>query len=231
MLTNLLKDRFKLVAHTESRELPIFNLLLSRADGKLGPSLKPTSPECLAEMQARRAGRRREAREAPEVLAGLEVPEALDAVLWVRRRPRLQSAIAVRLDAHRAGLGNASGQPIAQIVQLLSQFTGRPVYDKTGLTGQYDFDLKWAPESGSGVNPFGGPPPGAQGRAAVDPDAPNIYTAVQEQLGLKLENAKVPVDVDRHRSNREPRWIEDDADVADGLGRVLLALPIAAQGR
>ena len=92
------------------------------------------------------------------------------------------------------GLGNASGQPVAQIVQLLAQFTGRPVYDKTGLTGQYDFDLKWAPESGAGFNPFGGPPPGAQG-PAVDPDAPNIYTAVQEQLGLKLDNTRGPVEV------------------------------------
>ena len=92
------------------------------------------------------------------------------------------------------GLGNASGQPIAQIVQLLAQFTGRPVYDKTDLTGSYDFDLKWSPEPGAGAGPFGAPPPGFQPPPA-DPDAPNIYTAVQEQLGLKLENAKGPVDV------------------------------------
>jgi uncharacterized protein (TIGR03435 family) len=91
------------------------------------------------------------------------------------------------------GLANASAQPIAQIVQFLAQFTGRPVYDKTGLTGVYDFDLKWTPEPGAG-GPFGPPPPGAQPPAA-DPDAPNIYTAVQEQLGLKLENAKGPVEV------------------------------------
>lgn len=91
------------------------------------------------------------------------------------------------------GLANASGQPIAQVVQFLAQFTGRPVYDKTGLTGMYDFNLKWAPEPG-GAGPFGPPPPGAP-PVAVDPDAPNIYTAVQEQLGLKLESAKGPVDV------------------------------------
>jgi uncharacterized protein (TIGR03435 family) len=93
------------------------------------------------------------------------------------------------------GIANASGQPIGQIVQFLSQFTGRPVYDKTGLTGLYDFDLKWAMEpGGAGGAPFGPPPPGAP-PLAVDPDAPNLYTAVQEQLGLKLENARGPVEV------------------------------------
>src|SRR3954469_19755738 len=56
MLTNLLKDRFKLASHTETRELPIFNLVVARQDGKLGPNLKPTPPECQVEMQARRGG-------------------------------------------------------------------------------------------------------------------------------------------------------------------------------
>ena len=92
------------------------------------------------------------------------------------------------------GLGGATGQPIAQLVQLLAQFTGRPVYDKTGLTGMYDFNLKWAPESAAAGGPFGPPPPGVT-PLPVDPDAPNIYTAVQEQLGLKLENARGPVEV------------------------------------
>jgi uncharacterized protein (TIGR03435 family) len=92
------------------------------------------------------------------------------------------------------GLANASGQPIAQLVQMLAQFSGRPVVDKTGLTGQYDFDVKWSPDPGQGTGPLGGPPPGAP-IPQVDPDAPNLYTAVQEQLGLKLENARGPVDV------------------------------------
>jgi uncharacterized protein (TIGR03435 family) len=70
----------------------------------------------------------------------------------------------------------------------------RPVVDKTGLSGQYDFDLKWSPDPGQGPGPLGAPPPGAPA-PQVDPDAPNLYTAVQEQLGLKLENARGPVDV------------------------------------
>ena len=96
----------------------------------------------------------------------------------------------------RLGGGNSagSGAALAQIVQLLSQFTGRPVTDKTGLTGFYDFNLKWTPDPGAGAGPFGPPPPGAP-PPVVDPDAPNLYTAVQEQLGLKLDSAKGPVDV------------------------------------
>jgi uncharacterized protein (TIGR03435 family) len=92
------------------------------------------------------------------------------------------------------GLGGGSGQPIAQLVQFLAQFIGRPVYDKTGLTGMYDFNLKWTPDPGGGGSPLGAPPPGAA-PLPVDPDAPTIYTAVQEQLGLKLENTRGPVDV------------------------------------
>ena len=56
MILNLLKDRFKLSVHTETRELPIFNLVLARPDGKLGPNLKPSAPECQADIQARRGG-------------------------------------------------------------------------------------------------------------------------------------------------------------------------------
>jgi len=92
------------------------------------------------------------------------------------------------------GLTSGSGIPIAQIVQILSQFTGRPVVDKSGLTALYDFNLKWTPDPGQGGGPFGPPPPGAPVQAP-DPDAPNLYTAVQEQLGLKLDNQRGPVDV------------------------------------
>jgi len=96
------------------------------------------------------------------------------------------------------GISSGGGMPIAQLVTLLSQQTGRPVFDKTGLTGIYDFTLKYAPDSAQGGGPLGGraggPPPGAP-PLPTDPDAPNIYTAIQEQLGLKLDNQRGPVDV------------------------------------
>jgi uncharacterized protein (TIGR03435 family) len=60
---------------------------------------------------------------------------------------------------------------------------GELVVDKTGLTGGFDFDLDWMPE-----------PHGAQADASID-DRPSIFTALQEQLGLRLERAKVPIQV------------------------------------
>lgn len=87
----------------------------------------------------------------------------------------------------------AGGQAIAQLVQMLSEITGRPVVDKTGLTGLYDYTLRFAPEPGGNAGPFGAPPPGAA--PAPDPDAANVYTAIQEQLGLKLESTRGPVEV------------------------------------
>ena len=58
----------------------------------------------------------------------------------------------------------------------------------------YDFALKFAPETAGTAGPFG-LLPGAPPPTAIDPDAPNLYTAVQEQLGLKLESARGPVEV------------------------------------
>jgi uncharacterized protein (TIGR03435 family) len=188
MVMNLLKDRFKLASHTESREMPVFNLVLARSDGRLGAKLTTTSAECQAQMQARRGGG--PGRPGGPGPGGPDGPGRAGGppppIDFNQPMPCGNTRIG-------PGLANASGQPIAQIVQLLAQFTGRPVFDKTALTGLYDFDLKWAPESGAG-GPLGPPPPGAP-VPAIDPDAPNIYTAVQEQLGLKLENARAPVDV------------------------------------
>ena len=64
----------------------------------------------------------------------------------------------------------------------------RPVVDRTGLSGRYDFDLEFAPDQ----SVFGG----ALGRSASTDDSakPGLFTAIQQQLGLKLEAAKGPVD-------------------------------------
>jgi bla regulator protein blaR1 len=68
---------------------------------------------------------------------------------------------------------------IRLLAEALSRQLGRNVIDKTGLNGEYDFDLRWAPDVGDGDSP---------------PDGPSIFTALQEQLGLKLESSKAPVD-------------------------------------
>ena len=83
------------------------------------------------------------------------------------------------------------GVPIADLVRLLSQQLGRTVVDKTGLTGKYDFKLKWTPDENQG--PPG--PPGADNAPPPDSSGPSIFTAVQEQLGLKLESQKGAVKI------------------------------------
>ena len=66
----------------------------------------------------------------------------------------------------------------------------RSVLDQTGLKGNYNFDLKWTPD----VNPPGPIPGPSSGAETASPDAPgpSIFTAIQEQLGLKLESTKGP---------------------------------------
>jgi uncharacterized protein (TIGR03435 family) len=94
------------------------------------------------------------------------------------------------------GIASFKGVPMALIATILTQSVGRPVLDRTGLTSYYDFDLKWTPQLGSGdVGPFGLPPGTGAQPPVADSDAPNLFTAVQEQLGLKLEAGRGPVEV------------------------------------
>ena len=86
---------------------------------------------------------------------------------------------------------------MAQFVTTLSDWVGRPVIDKTGLTGLYDFTLTFAPE-GRDAGPLG-PTLALLGKQVqappVDPNAPSLAAALQEQLGLRLEGARGPVEV------------------------------------
>jgi uncharacterized protein (TIGR03435 family) len=81
--------------------------------------------------------------------------------------------------------------PLSQLATILSPFVQRVVVDRTGLTGNFDFDLTWTPDQ----LPQGPPPAGAPPLPAIDPNGPSIFTAVQEQLGLKLDSSRGPVDV------------------------------------
>jgi len=92
------------------------------------------------------------------------------------------------------GFGNlkARGSTMAALASTLSTFAGRIVVDRTGLAGGYDVDLNWTPDQIPG--PVGDQPVQVNG-VTVDPNGPSLFTALQEQLGLKLESTKGPVDV------------------------------------
>jgi uncharacterized protein (TIGR03435 family) len=183
MLKSLLADRFKLKTHTETREMPISTLVVARSDGKLGPNLKPSTADCTnarAEQQKR----------AEAILKG--GPGALANAL---PKPGETMTCMMMPMGGAEGFGlRASGQPMTMLVQLLTQATGKIVQDKTGLTGLYDFELRFDPEvlmrmaSQVGVNlpPGVAPPPS---------DSPSLLTALREQLGLKVDSDKGPVDV------------------------------------
>jgi uncharacterized protein (TIGR03435 family) len=96
--------------------------------------------------------------------------------------------------ALRAGRGNmeANAIPFANFVSALSGMIGRTIVDKTGLTGFYDIKLQWSPDSAPAANAAA---PAAPETQPVDSNGPSIFTALQEQLGLKLESAKGPVAV------------------------------------
>jgi uncharacterized protein (TIGR03435 family) len=86
---------------------------------------------------------------------------------------------------------NATGVTMVQFVNALSNILGRVVIDKSGIPGKYDIKLEWTPDEGQpalGPGPAPAPPP-------ADTAGPSIYTAVQEQLGLKLDSQKAPLDV------------------------------------
>jgi bla regulator protein blaR1 len=169
MVRALLADRFKLAVHNDKRELPIYALVLARPDGRPGPKLRPASTDCEA-LRARGRG----AAPPPGPPPG---PPGGPMSCGMRMAP-----------------GNfvAGGMPLTQLATTLSQIVGRVVQDQTGLSGQFDFELSFTPEQMPQ-----GPPPGANAPPLppIDPNGPSLFTALQEQLGLKLESTKGSVDV------------------------------------
>jgi uncharacterized protein (TIGR03435 family) len=90
--------------------------------------------------------------------------------------------------------GPLTGQAVSiqSLAHLLSQQLGRTVLDKTGLTGNYDFTLKWTPDDSQ---PPMGDQQGTENEPRTDSSGPSIFTAIQEQLGLKLESEKGSAEV------------------------------------
>lgn len=133
MLRRFLAERFTLRLHHETRQLPIYELVMAKTGSSFGPELRKSDGNC-----GRDCGSIR--RTGPNTTVGL-------------------------------------GVSTGSLAHTMSDWVRRTVVDKTGIVGPVDFTLVWAPDG------------------TPDSGAPSIFTAVQEQLGLKLEPARGPVDV------------------------------------
>jgi uncharacterized protein (TIGR03435 family) len=161
MLQRLLEDRLQLKFHRETKEMPVYALVVAKtrklhtAEGECGPP--PEGP--------------------PPPLEPGKMPSPCGNFLIFP--------------------GRVSGQKLSveQIADFLSRLTDRIVLDRTNLTGKYDINLDYTPEQqqfqpSTGADPLNAPlfPP-------IDPNGPSLFTALEEQLGLKLESQKGPVDI------------------------------------
>lgn len=136
-LKKLLAERFQLTIHNETRELPVYALVLAKGGVKMKPNMLPDgSPQSMMTNRA-------------------------------------------RFNATRASLDS--------IAQALGSITSRPVHDETGLKGYWDFDMKWTPDAAAAA-------PDAVERPS-EAAGPTLFTALQEQMGLKLESRKGPVEI------------------------------------
>jgi uncharacterized protein (TIGR03435 family) len=168
MLQTLLADRFGLAVHKETKDLPIFELVMARRDGQPGPALRPAAADCAALMAAAQAAAR----------AGGPPPAPAD-----------RRSCGISMSMGRIVFG---GNPLTAFANTLAPLAQRVVVDRTGLAGNWDFEMTFAPELRD--MPFGPPPPGAQ-LPDVDPNLPSLFTALEEQLGLKLQATRGPVEV------------------------------------
>jgi uncharacterized protein (TIGR03435 family) len=165
MWRTLLADRFKLRLHRETRELPIYDLTTVKSGPKL-PAAKEAG--CVS---------------FPPGTQPHSVPGKVDC-----------GYVSGPFSGHPAGLLHIEGRKVhmADVIRELAFVLDRPVLDKTGFTGEFDLNLSFTPD---GVPGFGGPGDPSGSKPPTDPSLPNIFSALEEQLGLKLVPAKGPVEV------------------------------------
>jgi uncharacterized protein (TIGR03435 family) len=171
MLQSLLEERFHLALRREQKELPVYALVT----GKNGPKMKEVPEDDPSQASG-----------APGA-AGGSTPGGMSPA-----RPATASAglalgpgsmsIAAPDNSGRRPRMTAKKRNMQWLADILTLQLDRPVMDMTGLTARYDFSLDFSPQR--------------QGDSSADGDAGiSIFTAVQEQLGLKLEARKAPVEI------------------------------------
>jgi len=180
MLQHLLAERFALELRHETKDFPLYELVVGKGGPKLKASVNDPNAapaDALLPPPGRITTDKNGFPQLPPGAAGR--PMTMMSVMNGRLRM------------------TSTHQTLPRLVDLLSNQVDRPVVDKTGLSGEYDVTLEFAPEGGSmmkGMPPPPPPPPGANVPSDNSGDAPSIYTAVQEQLGLKLDAKKGPLE-------------------------------------
>lgn len=181
-LKTLLADRFKLKLHTETRDVPIYALVLARSDGKMGAKLKPSADTC--------PDYKVQQQEQLEAIA----KGGLQALAAAAAKGDTPCSFANVPQTTPGAIGlKARGQSLELMTLLLTQLMGRPVIDKSGLKGLYDFELTIDLQtilrlySELGIN--------VPGLPANLPEGPSIMTTLQEDLGLKLDSQRGPGEV------------------------------------
>lgn len=176
MMQSLLKERFGLVVHYETQDTPVLEISLVRP-GTLGPKLHrhEDGPACtVTGTEAATAAAGAELKDTdifPAKCGGVEAVPRPNQMILMGSRDTTLEMMAKSLQIGRLG---------------------RPVVDKTELTGKYDFTLNWAPEPGT----FNTAPGAAsQDAPTSDPQGPTFLEAVKDQLGLKLKPGKAPLKV------------------------------------
>jgi uncharacterized protein (TIGR03435 family) len=149
MIQSMLRDRFKLAFHRETKELPTYALVVAKG----GPKMKAAEVSEGGGEGGRGGG--------------------------------------VRMKMMGRGQFEINGAPVSALANQLSQVLARSVIDKTELTGNYDFKLEFTPDQ----VPGGSGGPGGELHSSSDNPGVSIFTALQDQLGLKLEATRGPVDI------------------------------------
>ncbi len=154
-----------MTVHRETKELPVYALVIA----KNGPKLHEAKP-------------------GDTYANGIKGPDG---------GPTGTGIMRVKMGAGGTSELVGQGLPIESLVRLLSGQLHRTVLDKTGMKGIYDIMLQWTPDESHGAM-FKGAEGGQLGTdSAPSPESsgPSIFTAIQEQLGLKLESQKGPVEI------------------------------------
>ena len=186
MMQSLLAERFKLVVHEETRQAPVFAMMLEKP-GMIGPQLHPhpASDTCATTVFPDAAGAAAADAEKDAAQKGAAIAEHIKTL-------PIPCGMIARLPPRAPGWHKIGGRNVtlAMIAESLPAQTGmatftKPVIDRTGLGGTFDFSLEWTQAVASDMAVG----PNAQGEVS----GPSIAKALREQLGLKLESTKGPV--------------------------------------